>query len=53
MVWYTHLFENFPQFIVIHTVKDSIVNESELYAYFSYVFTYSLFKHILMSLHLN
>ena len=21
MVWYTHLFQNFPQFIVIHTVK--------------------------------
>ena len=22
MVWYSHLFQNFPQFIVIHTVKD-------------------------------
>ena len=21
MVWYVHLFQNFPQFIVIHTVK--------------------------------
>ena len=21
MVWYAHLFQNFPQFIVIHTVK--------------------------------
>ena len=21
MVWYSHLFRNFPQFIVIHTVK--------------------------------
>ena len=21
MVWYSHLFHNFPQFIVIHTVK--------------------------------
>ena len=21
MVWYSHLFENFPQFVVIHTVK--------------------------------
>ena len=30
MVWYFHLFKNFPQFVVIHTVKDfSIVNESE------------------------
>ena len=21
MVWYTHVFKNFPQFVVIHTVK--------------------------------
>ena len=21
MVWYSHLFQNFPQFIVVHTVK--------------------------------
>ena len=27
MVWYSHLFQNFPQFIVIHTVKGfGIVN---------------------------
>ena len=31
MLWYFHLFQNFPQFIVIHTVKDfGIVNEAEL-----------------------
>ena len=31
MVWYSHLFQNFPQFVVIHTVKDfSIVNEAEI-----------------------
>ena len=30
-VWYSHLFQNFPQFIVIHTVKGfSIVNKAEL-----------------------
>ena len=29
MVWSSHLFENFPQFAVIHTVKGfSIVNEA-------------------------
>ena len=29
MVWYTHFFKNFPQFVVIYTVKDfSIVNEA-------------------------
>ena len=31
MVWYTHLFKNFPQFIVIHTVKGfGIVNKAEV-----------------------
>ena len=31
MVWYSHLFKNFPQFVVIHTVKDfSIINEAEV-----------------------
>ena len=31
MAWYSHLFKNFPQFVVIHTVKDfSIVNEAEV-----------------------
>ena len=31
MVWYSHLFENFPQFIVIHTVKGfGIVNKAEI-----------------------
>ena len=30
MVWYSHLFKNFPQFIVIHTVKAfGIVNKAE------------------------
>ena len=31
MVWYSHLCQNFPQFIVIHTVKDfDIVNKAEI-----------------------
>ena len=31
VVWYFHLIKNFPQFVVIHTVKGySIVNETEL-----------------------
>ena len=31
MVWYSHLLKNFPQFIVIHTVKGSgIVNKAEI-----------------------
>ena len=31
MVWYSHLFQNFPQFIVIHRVKVfGIVNKAEI-----------------------
>ena len=31
MVWYSHLFENFPQFLVIQTVKGfGIVNQAEI-----------------------
>ena len=31
MVWYSHLFQDFPQFIVIHTVKGfGIVNRAEM-----------------------
>ena len=30
MVWYSHLFKNFPQFIVIHTVKGFGVVKAEI-----------------------
>ena len=31
VIWYSHLFQNFPQFVVIHTVKGFvIVNKAEL-----------------------
>ena len=31
MAWYSHLFLNFPLFVVIHTVKDfSVVNKTEV-----------------------
>ena len=31
MVWYSHVFQNFPQFIVIHIVKGfGIVNKTEI-----------------------
>ena len=31
VVWYAHLFQNFPQFIVIHTVKGfGIVSKAEI-----------------------
>ena len=31
MVWYSHLFQNFPQFVVIHTIKGfGIVSKAEI-----------------------
>ena len=31
VVWYSHLFKNFPKFVVIHTVKGfGIVNKAEV-----------------------
>ena len=31
VVWYSHLLKNFPQFVVIHMVKDfSVVNEADI-----------------------
>ena len=31
MVWYSHLLKNFPQFVVVHTVKGfDIVNKAEI-----------------------
>ena len=35
MVWYSHLLRNFPQFIVIHTVKGfGIVKKAEIDVFF-------------------
>ena len=31
MVWYSHIFKNFPQFVVIHTIKGfGVVNKTEI-----------------------
>ena len=31
MLWYSHLFKNFPQFVVVHIAKGfSVVNEAEV-----------------------
>ena len=41
LVWYSHLLKNFPQFVLIHTVKSfSIVNEADVLLEFS-CFLYS------------
>ena len=35
VVWYYHLFKNFPQFVVIHTIKGfSVVNEADIFLEF-------------------
>ena len=32
VIWYSHLFKNFPQIVVIHIVKDfSVVNKAEVF----------------------
>ena len=32
MVWYSHLLKNFPQFVVIYTVKDfGIINKADVF----------------------
>ena len=34
MIWYSHVFKNFPQFIVNHTVEGfDIVNKAEIYVF--------------------
>ena len=34
MVWYSHILKNFPQFVVIHTVKGfGVVNKAEVDVY--------------------
>ena len=31
MIWYSHLLKNFPQFVVIHTIKDfGIVSKAKV-----------------------
>ena len=37
MVWYSHLFTNFPQFALIHTIKGfHVVNEAEVDAFLEF-----------------
>ena len=40
MVWYSHLFKNFRQFVVIHTVKGfGIVNKADVFLELSCFFS--------------
>ena len=39
MVWFSHLFKNFSQFVVIHTVKGfSTVSEADVFLEFPCIF---------------
>ena len=39
VVWYFHIFKNFPQFVVIHTVKGfGIVNKAEVDIFLEFSF---------------
>ena len=41
MVWYSYLFKNFPQFVVIHTVKGfGVVNKADVFLELSCFFKY-------------
>ena len=44
VVWYSHLFKNFPQFVVIHTVKNfNVVSEAEIDVFLEFIcFFYDL-----------
>ena len=44
VVWYSHLFQNFPQFIMIHTVKGfGIINKAEIDVFLEFLcFLYDL-----------
>ena len=43
VVWYSHLFRNFPQFVVIRVIKGfSVVNEAEVDVSLEFPLNYSL-----------
>ena len=49
MAWYSHLFQNFPQFIVIHTVKGfGIVNKAEIDVFLDLSCFFNLYAEYIM-----
>ena len=48
VVWYSHLFQNFPQFVVIHIVKGfDIINKPEIDVFFWNPLAFSMIQQIL------
>ena len=42
MVWYSHLLKNFPQFVVIHTVKGfNVVSEAKVDVFLEFCLFYN------------
>ena len=51
MAWYSHLFKNFPQFVVIHIVKSfNTVNETEVDGFFWNSLVFSMIQQMLVIL---
>ena len=47
VVWYSYLFQNFPQFVVVHTVKGfDIVNKAEVDIFWE-LFAFSMIQRML------
>ena len=48
VVWYSRLFQNFPQFVVTHTVKGfGVVNKAEVDIFFWNFLAFSMIQWIL------
>ena len=48
VVWYSHLFKNFPQSVMIHSVKDfRVVNEAEVDFFFENSLAFSMIQWML------
>ena len=53
VVWYSHLLKNFPQFVVIHTVKGfDVVNKAEVDVYLELFFFFLMIQQMLTILSL-
>ena len=53
MVWYSHIFKNVPQFVVIHTVKGfGIVNKTEVDVFLELSLAFSMTQWMLAILSL-
>ena len=49
VVWYSHLFQNFPEFVVVHTVKGfGLVNKAEIDVFSWNYLAFSMFQWMLV-----